>query len=260
MRLDKFLTGAMVGTRKEVIGYVQSGLVKVNDEIVKEAFAKVDTEKDTIEYKGEIIKHREKVYYIFNKPKGCVTARSDDFHKTVLDYFEREHMNGVFHVGRLDKDTEGLLILTNDGDLNHAIMYPEKHIEKTYFFWALGSLDEEKKRTLENGISIGQGEPLTKPAKVKILKSGTYGEFKDEKELVESYTMYSKHPDQSVISGYITISEGRKHQVKRMLKSSGCYVVYLKRISIGGLRLDEGIKPGEYKKIKENEIKNMIFR
>lgn len=259
MRLDKFLTGAMIGTRKEVISYVQGGLVKVNGEIIKEAFAKVDDAKDIVKYKDEIIKQNEKVYYIFNKPKGCITARSDEFHKTVFDYFQNENMKGIFHVGRLDKDTEGLLILTNDGDLNHAIMYPEKHIEKTYLFWALGSLDETKKRILENGISIGEGEELTKPSKIEILKSGIYKEFMDQEELVKSYTMYSKHPDQSVISGCLTISEGRKHQVKRMLKASGCYVVYLKRISIGGLYLDEDLKQGQYKKIQESKIKNMIF-
>lgn len=259
MRLDKFLTGAMVGTRKEVVSYVQGGLVKVNGEIIKEAFAKVDNEKDIIEYNSEIIKNNKKVYYIFNKPKGCITARSDEFHTTVFDYFKQEDMKGVFHVGRLDKDTEGLLILTNDGNLNHDIMYPEKHIEKTYFFWALGSLDEEKKRILETGISIGEGETLTKPAKIRILKSGTYGEFKNQEELMTSYTMYSQHPDQSVLSGYLTISEGRKHQVKRMLKASGCYVVYLKRTAIGGLMLDENLKPGQYKSLEENEIKNLIF-
>lgn len=258
MRLDKFLSGAGIGNRKKVRAYIQDGLVKVNGQIPREAAVDINEETDIIEYLDKVVKHREKIYYMFHKPGGCVTARSDAESKTVLDYFSEVNMDGIFHVGRLDKDTEGLLLLTNDGDFDHEIMCPEKHVKKIYFFWALGSLNEEDKLKIESGISIGHGEALTKPAKIEVLKSGTYKEFEQELDVVKFYDMKTNHKNQSVLSGYLTISEGRKHQVKRMLKAVGCYVVYLKRVSIGGLNLDENLKEGQYKLLTDDEIQKLL--
>ncbi|WP_315078184.1 pseudouridine synthase [uncultured Clostridium sp.] len=254
MRLDKFLAESSVGRRKTVRTYINDGMVKVNGEVITEPAVDINEYSDIIEYLDKKVVHRGKVYYMFNKPAGCITATKDNVHKTVFDYFD-EDMSGVFHVGRLDKDTEGLLLLTNDGEFEHKVMYPGKHVEKTYFFWALGSLDEENKKQLEEGIFIGQCEILTKPSKIDVYKSGLYKEFKGEIPI-----SYLENKDcQGVVSGYLTISEGRKHQVKRMLKAVGCYVIYLKRVSIGGLMLDESLKKGNYRYLTELEI-NSIFK
>ncbi|NFR85598.1 MULTISPECIES: pseudouridine synthase [unclassified Clostridium] len=254
MRLDKFLAESAVGRRKIVRTYIKDRMVKVNGEIITEPSIDISEKFDDVEYLGKKVIHTGKVYYMFNKPSGCITATKDNVHKTVFDYFDKD-MNGVFHVGRLDKDTEGLLLLTNDGEFEHKVMYPEKHVEKTYFFWALGSLDDEDKKQLQKGVFIGSNEALTKPAKIDIHKSGSYIEFKEE---IPINSLKNKD-HQPVVSGYLTISEGQKHQVKRMLKAVGCYVIYLKRISIGGLKLDESLKMGDYRDLTELEI-NSIFK
>lgn len=254
MRLDKFLQEAAIGRRKTVRIYIKDGMVKVNGEIVSEPAIDINEKQDVIEYLDKKVIHKGKVYYMFNKPAGCITATKDNIHKTVFDYFN-EDLNGVFHVGRLDKDTEGLLLFTNDGEFEHKIMYPQKHVEKTYFFWALGSLNEERQEQLENGVYIGESKELTKPAKVKVHKCGIYKDYISE---IPNNDLKNKD-NQSVVCGYLTISEGQKHQVKRMLKAVGCYVIYLKRISIGGLMLDESLKMGEYRSLTEKEIKSIFM-
>ncbi|AOR24650.1 pseudouridine synthase [Clostridium taeniosporum] len=253
MRLDKFLAESAIGRRKIVRTYIKKGLVKVNGNVITEPAVDINEHSDIIEYLNEKVIHKGKVYYMFNKPAGCITATKDNVHKTVFDYFDK-NMSGVFHVGRLDKDTEGLLLFTNDGEFEHKVMYPEKHVDKTYFFWALGCLSEENKRQLEEGVYIGQGKILTKPAKIDIYKSGVYKEFKDEIPIDD----LENKDCQPVISGYLTISEGQKHQVKRMLKAVGCYVIYLKRISIGDLMLDESLEKGNYRNLTEAEIKKIF--
>lgn len=259
MRLDKFLAESSIGNRKKVRAYIKEGMVKLNGKIIKEPAIQVNENSDVIEYLDKTITYRGKVYYMFHKPAGCITARKDAVKKTVFDYFSDVNMDGVFHVGRLDKDTEGLLLLTNDGEFEHQLMYPEKHVEKTYFFWALGSLNEDDKRQLELGVYIGQSdEILTKPAKIEVHKCGVYTELKHEMDIESLDSIDSKQYNQSVVSGYLTISEGRKHQVKRMLKAVGCHVVYLKRISIGGLALDESLEKGQYRFLTESEIKKSL--
>lgn len=258
MRLDKFLAQSSVGRRKEVRTYIKEGMVKVNGEVITEPAIEINENLDVIEYLGKAVQYIEKVYYIFNKPAGCITARRDAVNKTVFDFFDDINTDGLFHVGRLDKDTEGLLLFTNDGEFEHKLMCPQKHVEKTYFFWALGSLEEEDIKALEQGVYIGKGEILTKPAKVKVDKHGVYEKFKDEISIDNLESIDSKHYNQPMVSGYLTISEGRKHQVKRMLKAVGCYVVSLKRISIGGLTLDESLKKGEYRSLTEQEVKKLV--
>ncbi len=259
MRLDKFLAEAAVGSRKKVRIYIKEGNVKVNGEIITEPAIEIDESYDLIEYLNKIVSYTGKAYYMFHKPAGCITAKTDEIHKTVFDFLHKDNMNGVFHVGRLDKDTEGLLLLTNDGEFEHKIMYPEKHVEKTYFFWALGSLDEGDRKKLEQGICIGQSEKiLTKPAKIEIDKFGMYKDLKHEIDISNMKNIDSNYYNQPVVSGYLTISEGRKHQVKRMLKAVGCYVIYLKRISIGGLTLDKSLKKGQYRSLTELEIQKVL--
>jgi 16S rRNA pseudouridine516 synthase len=258
MRLDKFLAQSGVGTRKKVRIYIKECMVKVNGQVISEPAVEINERTDVVEYLNKTVHYRSKVYYMLHKPAGYITAAKDAEHKTVFDFFHEVNTDGIFHVGRLDKDTEGLLLLTNDGEFEHRLMCPEKHVEKTYFFWALGSLEEEDRRKLERGIYIRRGKILTKPAKIEVEKHGAYKEFKDEMVIGNSYDMESSYCQQPVVSGYLTISEGCKHQVKRMLKAVGCYVVYLKRISIGGLMLDESLKKGQYRLLTEVEVKKLL--
>lgn len=255
MRLDKYLAEAGVGTRKTTRNYIIDGEVTVNNQVIVNPALEIEENTDLIWCLGKQIVHTGKKYYMFHKPSGCITARKDENNKTVLDYFELDIRNGLFPVGRLDKDTEGLLLLTNDGEFSHELMYPDKHVEKTYFFWAFGSLDYEAKERLKTGIMIGDGEALAEAVNVELLEQGLYQELKDKMNLDKIKDINKNPHQQLVVSGYLTISEGRKHQVKRMLKAVGCYVVYLKRISIGGLRLDETLNEGQYRELTKNEIK-----
>lgn len=258
MRLDKFLAESSLGRRKIVREYIKNGLVKVNGEIITIPATEINEDIDNIQYLNKSILYTGKVYYMFHKPANCITATKDTVNKTVFDFFRDINMKGVFHVGRLDKDTEGLLLLTNDGEFEHHLMHPKKHVEKTYFFWALGSLGDEDKKKLEQGIYIGKDEILTKPAKIKVHKCGMYKDFKNEIQSTNLNNIDSERYNQPVVSGYLTISEGRKHQVKRMLKTVGCYVVYLKRISIGGISLDYTLEKGQYRDLTENEIRELM--
>lgn len=258
MRLDKFLAQSSVGRRKTARTYIKEGLISVNGQVVIDPAIEINENSDVIEYLGKVVSYSEKVYYMFNKPAGYITATKDAIHNTVFDFFEDVNMNGVFHVGRLDKDTEGLLLLTNDGEFEHQLMCPQKHVEKTYFFWALGSLEIEDRKQLEQGVYIGKGEILTKPAKIDVQKSGMYKEFKHEIGIDNLQNIDSEQYNQPVVSGYLTISEGRKHQVKRMLKAVGCYVVYLKRVSIGQLVLDQSLEKGQYRALTEVEVEKLL--
>ena len=258
MRLDKFLAESSIGTRKNVRIYIKDGAVKVNGKVITEPSIEIKEDTDIIEYLDKLVTYRGKVYYMFHKPGGCITARKDETNKTVFDFFNEVNMNGIFHVGRLDKDTEGLLLFTNDGEFNHQLMCPEKHVEKKYFFIALGSLDKEDIKKIENGISIGKEEEITKPAKIEVIKSGMYEDLEEEFDIRKFYNINSNFYEQPVVSGYLTISEGRKHQVKRMLKAAGCYVIYLKRISIGELDLDNSLKKGQYRILSEDEIQKLL--
>lgn len=257
MRLDKYLAEAGIGRRKNVREYIKQGLVMVNGEISIQPALEIKEGIDIILYDNTEVKYKEKVYYMFNKPSGCITATRDKKNKTVFDYFNDE-ASGIFHVGRLDKDTEGLLLFTNDGEFEHLLMHPSKHINKTYFFWALGSLNESDKKSLEEGVFLQQNEILTKPAKIEIYKEGRYLDFKEEIYIKSLIDVDCKNYNPQIVSGYLTISEGKKHQVKRMLKAVGCYVVYLKRVAIGDLKLDQSLKSGEYRNLTVDEI-NMLL-
>lgn len=202
-----------------------------------------------------MIETKEKLYYMFYKPSGCITARKDATHKTVMDYFPKELAEQLHPVGRLDKDTQGLLLLTNDGQWNQRLMHPKHHVDKTYFFWAVGELNQEKKKQLEKGVVLrGETEP-TGFARLEILEEGEITEithlFEENKVSNVVHNPRNKH----VVSGYLTIREGRKHQVKRMLKAVGCYVVYLKRVSIGMLQLDDALECGAYRRLTQEERK-----
>ena len=193
-------------------------------------------------------------YYVFNKPRGCITARRDERHKTVMDYFPEEMRDRIFPIGRLDKDTEGMLIFTDDGPLFYDLMQPDKKVSKTYFFWAKGNITEEKIRELRAGAAIYPDKSiLTSPAKLEILERRA---LIDIKHLLtdEDEKLTRKKGETPVFSGLLTITEGKKHQVKRMIKYAGCKVVYLKRVAIGALSLDENLKLGEYRSLTDKEL------
>lgn len=191
------------------------------------------------------------LYYMFNKPQGCVTARTDAEHRTVMDYFPPELRGKLHPVGRLDKDTCGLLIITDDGDLDFRIMQPDRHVSKTYFFYAVGSPDDEKIRRLENGIAMAGF--VTKNAEFRLI--GEY-QIRQLEQFIPDLRRerYMKNPDGPAFAAELTVHEGKKHEVKRMLEAVGCRIFFLRRVSIGGLVLDEALAPGEYRLLTDDEV------
>ena len=191
------------------------------------------------------------LYYMLNKPQGCVTARSDAVHRTVMDYFPRELAEMLHPVGRLDKDTCGLLILTDDGDLDFRIMQPDRHVSKNYFFYAIGTMNDEKKQLLEKGVPM---VGFTTGAAVLTLQK-EYRICELEKFMpAERRERYMRNPDGPAFSASLTIHEGKKHEVKRMLEAVGCRIFYLRRESIGSLQLDSSLAEGEYRELSDNEV------
>ena len=191
------------------------------------------------------------LYYMLNKPRGCVTARSDAVHRTVLDFFPQELADKLHPVGRLDKDTCGLLILTDDGDLDMRIMQPRKHVSKTYFFYAIGTVDNDKKQLLESGIPMA--DFTTGRAEFRMIRECR---IRDLEQFMpeDRREKYMKNPDGPAFAATLTICQGRKHQVKRMLEAIGCRIFYLRRESIGGLALDPSLKTGEYRQLTPEEL------
>ena len=234
MRLDKFLCEMGVGTRSEVKAYLKKGQVTVNGEIIKKPEVKIDENKDDICFQGQPLIYEAVQYFLLNKPAGCVTATKDNLSETVMSFLPDNRRDDLFPVGRLDKDTEGLLLITNDGQLAHELLSPRKHVDKTYFAVIDGEVREEHKQLFLEGLDIGD-EELTMPAKLEILKSGEVSEIE------------------------LTIQEGRFHQVKRMLEAIGTKVTYLKRISMGPLVLGD-LKPGEVRILTNSELESLRNR
>ena len=228
IRLDKFLADMGYGTRSEVKKEIAKGNVKINGLPVRKPETKIDTEKDEVMYREQPAAYEKYEYYMLNKPAGVISATTDKKEKTVLDLIGEKQRKDLFPVGRLDKDTEGLLLITNDGELAHRLLSPKKHVDKVYYVRVQGELAEEDIRRLAEGIDIGE-EKLTLPARLVIRKNGQFSEAE------------------------ITIQEGKFHQVKRMFHALGKEVVYLKRLSMGTLVLDGNLKPGEYRKLTKEE-------
>ena len=230
MRLDKFLCETGFGTRSQVKEMLKKGQVTVNGVAAKKPEQKIDEHKDQITCQGKTASYEKYVYYMLHKPAGVVSATEDKREKTVLDLLKSEdRRDGIFPVGRLDKDTEGFLLLTDDGDLAHRLLSPRKHVDKTYYAKIAGSVTEAHIERFREGLDIGD-EKKTLPAMLEILASKT---------------------ETSEIR--ITIHEGRFHQVKRMFEAVGCKVTYLKRLSMGAIALDETLAPGDYRPLNEKE-------
>ena len=191
---------------------------------------------------------------MFFKPSGCITARRDPRHKTVMDYFPEDKRDTLFPVGRLDKDTEGLLILTDDGALAQRLLHPNHHIEKTYFFYALGELTEQMREEIERGIKLyPTHDIITAPASLSVCGEATLADIRHQLSPFD-LKKANRRPNTKIFSGRVTISEGKKHQVKRMLLFGGCRILYLKRIAMGALTLDPTLSAGEYRPLTNGEL------
>lgn len=192
-------------------------------------------------------------YYMLNKPRGLLTARRDARCETVMRCFPEALQQTLHPVGRLDKDTEGLLLFTDDGMLDVRLLRPERHVEKEYEYRAFGHLDEAALRLLETGVVLAEGQPLSRPARAALLAHTTIGE--SEAYLPERFReKYLKNPGRPVTVGKLWITEGRKHQVKLMVKAVGAHVFYLKRWAIGPVRLDAALAPGAYRPLTPEEL------
>lgn len=232
VRLDKFLADAGAGTRSEVKKFIQKGQVQINGEVVKKPEQKVDGERDLVLLNGECVGSLpEFEYYLLHKPAGCVSATEDGQNQTVMEYVPSKR-KGLFPVGRLDKDTEGLLLITNDGALAHELLSPKKHVDKTYFARVEGIVCEEDVAAMRKGVDIGE-DKLTLPAELVIQKI-------DEEEGISEILL--------------TIREGKFHQVKRMMEAVGKHVIYLKRLSMCSLTLPESLKKGECRPLTQEEL------
>lgn len=230
IRLDKYLADMSAGTRSEVKKYIKAGRVQVDQFCEKDAARKIDPEKNQVELDGKQISYQRYEYYMLNKPAGVVSAVSDKKERTVLDLISAGRKD-LFPVGRLDKDTEGLLLITNDGELAHRMLSPRKHVDKEYYVRIDGNVTPEMHRKLEEGVFIEQ-DILSKPAKLKIINNQ-----ETESEVC------------------ITIHEGRFHQVKKMFGAVGRNVLYLERISFGPLVLDQNLPRGSARTLTPEERK-----
>lgn len=233
MRLDKFLAEVGLGSRKEVKQLIKKGQISVNQKIEKSDKKQIDPEKDQVDYQGEILHYQEFYYYLLHKPAGVVSATEDKHDQTVMDIFSpTDYRSDLFPVGRLDKDTEGLLLITNDGKLAHDLLSPKKHVEKEYFAEVQGVMTAEDQQRFVDGFLL-DGE-RTLPAELLI------DEVTENKSKVR-----------------IILHEGKFHQVKRMVKACGKEVTYLKRIRMGKLLLTKELVKGAYRSLTEDELKGL---
>ncbi|WP_106496855.1 pseudouridine synthase [Lentibacillus sp. Marseille-P4043] len=230
MRLDKLLANTGFGSRKDVKGLLKKKQVTVNDLVQKDGSVHVDPAKDIIIVNGKSVQYQKYLYIMLHKPQGCISATVDDKERTVVDLLSESHQHfNPFPVGRLDKDTEGLLLLTNDGELAHQLTSPKKKIKKTYAARVSGLVTDEDIVLFKRGIVLEDGYK-TKPAELIILQAGDISEIE------------------------LTITEGKYHQVKRMFEAVGKKVTYLKRLSMGELQLDGTLIKGEYRELTEEEL------
>lgn len=235
IRLDKYLADMGAGTRQEVKKYIRQGRVSLDGEIMKKAEQKVDEQCQSVCLDGKPIGYATYEYYMLNKPSGVISATEDRREKTVLDLIETKKRKDLFPVGRLDKDTVGLLLITNDGELAHRLLSPKKHVDKRYFARVQGKVTQKDQRAFQQGVNIGSEEEpeMTLPADLEILHSDEISEIR------------------------LTIREGKFHQVKRMFEAVGKQVIFLKRESMGTLVLDDTLELGSYRPLTDEELKNL---
>jgi len=232
MRVDKLLANMGYGSRKEIKLDAKNGKISVNGTIIKDVSLQVDLDKDIVMHLDDVVKYREKIYVMMNKPQNVVSATHDNYDETVIDLLSvEEQIFDPFPVGRLDKDTEGLLILTNDGKLAHNLLTPKRHVDKLYYAHIEGGkLTDKDVKAFANGILFKDETYKCLPAKLEILETGSESKCK------------------------ITIREGKFHQIKRMFEAIDKNVTYLKRMTMGPIVLDESLEPGQYRELTEAEM------
>lgn len=235
IRLDKYLADMGIGTRQEVKRYIRQGRVSIDGIPAKSPETKIEEKARKITFDGREVDYADYEYYMLNKPSGVVSATEDARCTTVVDLIRDKKRKDLFPVGRLDKDTEGLLLITNDGQLSHRLLSPRKHVDKTYYAQVAGRVTKEDAEAFREGVNIGteEKEEWTRPGVLEILKSEEVSEIR------------------------LTIQEGKYHQVKRMFQAVGKEVLYLRRESMGSLKLDETLKPGEYRPLTKKELENV---
>ncbi len=226
MRLDKMLAHCGYGTRKQVKEFIRKGFVLVNGEIIRNDDFKIDENKDEVIIADEKANYEKNIYIMLNKPAGYVSATYDAFDPIVTDLIEGYDYKSLFPVGRLDKDTVGLLLITNDGEMAHRLLSPKNHVKKTYFLKFEGEFKKESYKKFEEGVVLDDGYKC----------------------------MAAEFLDLGNNEGKIIIQEGKYHQVKRMMEAVGCKVIYLKRTEFGNLKLDENLKEGEYRLLTDEEV------
>lgn len=230
MRVDKLLSNMGYGSRKEVRQLMKNGAIKVNGKVIKKPGEQIDVEVDEVTILGEVVHYRPYIYVLMNKPQGVISATEDHHDQTVIDLLTDEFRHyEPFPVGRLDKNTEGFLLITNDGKLAHNLLSPKKEVPKTYYAHVEGVVTEDDAKAFSEGVTLDDGYE-TKPGKLRLIKSDTVSEIE------------------------LTITEGKFHQVKRMFKAVGKEVVYLKRLSMGSLTLDPSLQLGEYRELTKDEL------
>ena len=236
MRLDKYLVSCALGSRTEVKNFLKSGRVMVNGKKEKYAKLQINEETDEICFDGQKLDYEEFVYYMMNKPQGVISATEDPKHKTVLDLLDDlARSKEVFPVGRLDIDTHGLLLLTNDGQLAHALLSPKRHVDKTYLAQVKGIMTDEDIETFAQGIPLK--DFTCQPAKLELVS-------------------LDREKNQSLVR--VTIAEGKFHQVKRMVAYCGKEVMDLQRLTMGTLTLDEDLKRGEWRRLTTEELEGLL--
>lgn len=233
-RIDKILSNLGYGSRKEIKGIVKKGLVQIDGKIIKDNSLQVDTDNSTITVNGEEVIYKKYIYLMMNKPDGVVSATFDKYDETVVDLlYPEDAIFEPFPVGRLDKDTVGLLLLTNDGELNHRLISPKYHVDKIYYAMIDKEVTEKDIDAFKKGVILDDGYKCLS-AKLQVVTASSEGS-----------------------EVYVTLQEGKFHQVKRMFESVGKKVLYLKRTEFGGLKLDETLNEGEYRELSEEEIETL---
>lgn len=235
IRLDKYLADMGAGTRQEVKRCIRQGRVKVDGVTAVKPEMKVDENSSSVALDDQAVGYAAYEYYMLNKPAGVVSATEDAKDTTVVELIESRKRKDLFPVGRLDKDTVGLILITNDGALSHRLLSPKHHVDKRYYAKIEGIVTEDDVKAFETGVNIGtsQNEEWTRPARLKIIESAQISEIR------------------------LTIQEGKYHQVKRMFEAVDKKVLYLKRERMGSLELDESLGPGEYRALTDEELKNL---
>lgn len=235
MRIDKLLVEMNYGSRSEIKKAVKNGRVQIDQKVIKDSGFHVDPVKSQILFDGTLVEYRKYVYYMVNKPAGVISATEDLVHQTAIDLIQEKHRKGLFPVGRLDIDTEGLLLITNDGAMAHELLSPKKHVTKTYYAQIDGPISLEEVQQFKQGIILEDGYQCM-PSTLRVLN----------------------HENPTTVE--IKIQEGKFHQIKRMFQAVHRNVVYLKRIAMGPISLDENLETGEYRLLSEGEIHKLQER